>query len=105
MSIILRPYDIGCEPSPSVPAETVIQDGWSTFVLFYAVSKAVDETGYLKDLRVAVVECQSCSMAKFGYPNDEGCRPRLRHGSGQEGIDHARIPRAHLLLCCPDRLP
>src|SRR5215467_10737005 len=72
MSTILRPYDIGCEPSPSGPAETVIQDGWSTFVLFYAVSKSVDETGYLRDLGVAVVECQSCSITKFGYPNDEG---------------------------------
>src|SRR5262249_52239686 len=72
MSTILRPYDIGCEPSPSVPAETVIQDGWSTFVLFHAVSKSVDETGHLRDLGVAVVECQGCSMTKFGYPNDEG---------------------------------
>jgi hypothetical protein len=68
----LRTYDIGCKPSPSVPAETVIQDGWCTYLLFHAVSKSVDETGYLQDLGVAVVECKHCSAAKFGYPNDEG---------------------------------
>jgi hypothetical protein len=71
MSPTLRAYDIGCEPSPSVPAETLIQDGWATYLLFYAVSKPV-EAGYLKDLGVAVVECKHCSAAKFGYPNDEG---------------------------------
>lgn len=68
----LRTYDIGCEPSPSVPAETLIQDGWATYLLFFAVSKSVDETGHLKDLGVAVVECKHCSASKFGYPNDEG---------------------------------
>ncbi|MCB9215214.1 MAG: hypothetical protein H6616_04970 [Ignavibacteria bacterium] len=72
MPIRLIPYDIGCEPSPSVPAEVVVQDGWSTFVLFFAVSKTISETGFLKDLGVAVVECKGCSMSKFGYPNDEG---------------------------------
>ncbi|MHC4426147.1 MAG: hypothetical protein ACYSYV_08630 [Planctomycetota bacterium] len=66
------PYDIGCKPSPSVPAETVIADGWQTFLLFFAVSKEVDESGHLKDLRVAVLECVDCVSSKFGYPNDEG---------------------------------
>jgi hypothetical protein len=89
MTIILRPYDIGCEPSSSVPAETVIQDGWSTYVLFFAVSKSVDETGYLRDLGVAVVECQGCSMAKFGYPNDEGRpeHPLYKLGMHDAGSD------------------
>ncbi|HVS38277.1 MAG TPA: hypothetical protein VMS17_22155 [Gemmataceae bacterium] len=72
MTARVRPYDIGCEPSPSVPAETVIQDGWATYLLFFAVSKAVGPSGYLDDLGVAVVECHHCVMAKFGYPNDEG---------------------------------
>jgi hypothetical protein len=72
MSPTLRPYDIGCEPSPSEPAETLIADGWATYLLFFAVSKTVDETGYRKDLRVAIVECKHCSSAKLGYPNDEG---------------------------------
>jgi hypothetical protein len=72
MQLTLRTYDIGCEPSPSVPDETVIQNGWATYLLFFAVSKFADETGYLKDLGVAVVECKHCSASKFGYPNDEG---------------------------------
>lgn len=72
MPLALQTYDIGCEPSPSVPGETVIQDGWATYLLFFAVSKSADDTGYLKDLGVAVVECKHCSASKFGYPNDEG---------------------------------
>ncbi len=66
------PFDIGCEPSPSVPAETLIADGWQTFLLFFAVSKLLDEAGHLKDLHVAVLECIDCETSKFGYPNDEG---------------------------------
>jgi hypothetical protein len=90
MSLTLRTYDIGCEPSPSIPAETVIQDGWATYLLFFAVSKSVDETGYLKDLGVAVVECKYCSASTFGYPNDEG-RPEhplydLGVGAGESSI-------------------
>jgi len=72
MTSWIRPYNIGCELSPSIPAETVLQDGWETYLLFFAVSKAVDESGSLEDLGVAVVKCQQCMMAKFGYPNDEG---------------------------------
>ena len=72
MTARVRPYDIGCEPSPSLPAETVIQDGWKTYLMFFAVSKAVGPSGYLDDLGVAVLDCQHCVMAKFGYPNDEG---------------------------------
>ena len=68
----IREYDIGCEPSPSEPAETLIQNGRSAFLLFFAVSKTVDESGYLKDLRVAIVECKGCVATKFAYPTDEG---------------------------------
>jgi hypothetical protein len=87
MSIVLRPYDIGCQPSPSVPAEMVIADGWSTYILFFAVSKSVDECGLLKDLGVAVVECQDCSASKFGYPNDEGLpeHPLYKFGLARAG--------------------
>jgi hypothetical protein len=41
-------------------------------LLFFAVSQSVDESGYLKQLGVAVVDCRDCLMTKFGYPNDEG---------------------------------
>ena len=61
----VHPFDIGCEPSPSVPAETLLADGWKTYLLFFAVSKG-------KDLGVAVLDCDHCVMSKFGYPNDEG---------------------------------
>lgn len=72
MATHIRPFDIGCEPSPSVPAETLLQDGWGTYLLFFAVSKNVGKSGYLDDLGVAVLECRGCVVAKFGYPNDEG---------------------------------
>ena len=65
-------YSIGCEPSPSDPAETLVQDGWNAFLLFFAVSTEVDAAGQLSDLGVAVVRCVGCSVTRFGYPNDEG---------------------------------
>jgi hypothetical protein len=85
MSARVQPYDIGCEPSPSVPAETVVQDGWKTDLLFFAVSKAVGQSGYLDDLGVAVLDCHQCVMAKFGYPNDEGLpeHPLYLSGMGE----------------------
>ena len=65
------PYNIGCEPE-SVPAETLLQDGWATFLLFRAVSRTVSTSGHLDDLGIAVLECTGCAATKFGYPNDEG---------------------------------
>ena len=70
---MIQPYNIECEPSPSVPAETLLQDGWDTFLLFWSVSKTVDPgSGYLKDLGVAILECKGTVSTRFGYPNDEG---------------------------------
>lgn len=77
------PYSIGCAASPSVPAETVVADGWSTFLLFFAVSECVDPaTGYLEDVGVAIVEFTECAGLQFGYPNDEGLpeHPLYEHG-------------------------
>ena len=68
----LDDYSIGCLPSPSVPAETLLQDCCSTFLLFFAVSEDVGSSGYLEDLGVAVLEAIGCVMTRFGYPNDEG---------------------------------
>ena len=81
----ISPYDIACEPSPSIPAETLLQDGSSAFLLFFAVSKTVSETGYFRDLGVAVVECVDCSATKFGYPNDEGLPEHTLYGYGLGG--------------------
>jgi hypothetical protein len=72
MNISVIPHNIGCNPSPSCPAETLLQDGDKTYLLFFAVSNSVDETGYLKDLGVAILLCKDCLISKFGYPNDEG---------------------------------
>jgi hypothetical protein len=49
-----------------------MQDGWSTFLLFWACSESVGSSGYLDDKGVAVLECESCTVTRFGYPNDEG---------------------------------
>jgi hypothetical protein len=68
----LSPYVIGCQPSPSIPAETLMADAVSTFLLFFAVSENVGPSGYLDDKGVAVLECEDCLATKFGYPNDEG---------------------------------
>jgi hypothetical protein len=69
-------FDLGCEPSPSVPAETLIQDGWETYLLFFAIGKSAE------DLGIAVLKCEGCAMSKFGYPNDEGLpeHPLYNHG-------------------------
>jgi hypothetical protein len=72
MTISIVPYDIGCEPSPSVPAETLLQDGWCTYLLFFAVSKTPNESERLDDLGVAVLKCNNCVISQFGCPNDEG---------------------------------
>ena len=82
----VKPFDIGCEPSPSVPAETLIQDGWRTFLLFFAVSKSGDENGRLKDLRVAVLECEGCVSTNFGYPNDEGLPEHPYYNQGLSDV-------------------
>jgi hypothetical protein len=83
------PFDIGCEPSPSVPAELVIQDGWKSYLLFFAVSKAVGAAGRLDNLGVAILDCDHCVMAKFGYPNDEGLpeHPLYLHGMADIASD------------------
>jgi hypothetical protein len=49
-----------------------MQDGWSTFLLFFARSETVGSSGFLEDKGVAILECESCAVTKFGYPNDEG---------------------------------
>lgn len=68
-----NPYDIGCEPSPSVPCETLLQDSWDTFLLFYSFDSVSE---------VIVLECENCVSSRFGYPNDEGWpeHPHYRDG-------------------------
>lgn len=76
-----KPYDLGCEPSPSVPCETLLQDGWDTFLLF----EPFGSTG-----EYVIVECEDCASSRFGYPNDEGL-PEHRHYGDGLSADHASI--------------
>lgn len=68
-----KPYDLGVEPSPSVPCEVLLQDGWNTFLLFEPFSSQGE---------VVVVECVRCAATKFGYPNDEGLPEHPHYGDG-----------------------
>jgi hypothetical protein len=91
VTITVRPYDIGCEPSPSIPAETLIQNGRQSYLLFYAVTKTVQENGYLKDLGVAILECVNVSSAKLGYPNDEGLEEHPFWNDGLADIESSVV--------------
>lgn len=83
----LTPIDIGCEPSPSVPAETIIENpDTGTHLLFFAVSQSVGESGSLEDLGVAVVRFDRCAVVRYGYPNDEG---RPDHPLWNQGLAEA----------------
>ena len=76
-----KPYDLNCEPSPSVPCETLIQDGWDTFLLFEPFSS---------DGEFVIVECEDCSSSRFGYPNDEGL-PEHPHYKDGISSSHASV--------------
>ncbi len=82
----ILPYDIGCEPSPSVPAETLVADGWKTFLIFFAVSKTVNVAGKLDDLGVAILRCDAWT-SRFGYPNDEGLPEHPLYNLGLNEMD------------------
>jgi len=73
MTVILQPYNIGCEPSPSISAGTLIQFARAVYLLFFAVSKEPNKrTGYLEDLRIAIMKCNKCMVTRFGYPDYGG---------------------------------
>jgi hypothetical protein len=72
MSIKSAIYDMGCQPSPSISAETLLRYSNSTYLLFFAVSSSVNERGLLSDLGIAVLAVKNCVTLKMGYPNDEG---------------------------------
>jgi hypothetical protein len=67
----------------------LLQDGWSTFLLFFACSESIGSSGFLEDKGVAVLECESCAITKFGYPNDEG---RPEHPLYALGLADASSP-------------
>lgn len=81
------PYEIGCQPSASVPAELLLQDDRRAFLLFFAVSNEVSPSGFLEDLGVAVLECVGCAATKFAYPNDEGLPEHPLYRFGLHDLD------------------
>lgn len=70
-----------------------MQDGWSTFLQFFAVSTSAGKSGYLEDLGVAVLHCVQCLSTRFGYPNDEGLpeHPLYKHGLDQFGSEAVEV--------------
>jgi len=64
--------DIGCQPSPSGSAETIIQMERTTLVVFHAISSKLSADGCYDNLDFTLVECVGCCRTLFGYPNDEG---------------------------------
>jgi hypothetical protein len=66
-----------------------LQDGWKTYLLFFAVSKSVGESGSLQDLGVAVLDCRECVISKFGYPNDEALPEHPVYDRGMAGLGTA----------------
>ena len=73
----------------------MVQDGWLTFLLFFAVSEEVARSGHLEDLGVAVAECIDCQSAKMGYPNDEGLPEHPLYSSGiSEGMGAYRLSKS-----------
>lgn len=70
----------------------MVQDGWATFLLFFAVSEEVGSRGFYDDLGYAVLECVYCVSAKMGYPNDEGLPEHPHYSAGiNEGMGVYRL--------------
>jgi hypothetical protein len=75
METIVR-LDGGCSPDAAVSDAILLESEYSTFLVFRAQRQpdsGCDDAGW------AVVEFDSCSITKFGYPNDEArsAIPRL----------------------------
>jgi hypothetical protein len=64
----------------------LLADGWKTFLLFWAVSKDIGDSGFLTDLGVAVLDCRGCVAIRFGYPNDEGVSEHPLYASGMSDL-------------------
>ena len=78
--------DIGCQPSFSGSAETIIQTGGKTLVVFHAISSKLSADGCYDNLDFALVECVGCCRTQFGYPNDEGLPEHPLYSQGLSEI-------------------
>jgi hypothetical protein len=79
---VMSRYEIGCLPSPSVDAATLLQGEGGAFLIFFAITP----TG--KDLGVAVLRCVGCFATKLGSPNDEGLREHELWDKGLGDLDY-----------------
>lgn len=79
--------DIGCQPSPSWSAETIVQTEDLTLVVFRGISTKLSAKGFYDNLGFAVVECVRCSITKLGYPNDEGLPEHPLYSQGLTDAD------------------
>jgi len=85
---VMRRYEIGCLPSPSVDAATLLQNEEGAFLIFFAI----EPTG--KALGVAVLKCAGCSATRLGYPNDEGLREHQLWAKGLAELDYPIVELA-----------
>jgi hypothetical protein len=73
------PLDLGFEPSSAVTNPSLQQDEYSAILRFNAVAKRPD--GTFVD-GTAEVTFASCSITKFGYPNDDALPGHPLYGRG-----------------------
>lgn len=79
---VMRRYEIGCLPSPSVDAATLLQGEAAAFLIFFAIEHTGDTLG------VAVLKCADCLATRLGYPNDEGLREHELWAKGLAELDY-----------------
>src|SRR5688572_11329526 len=80
------PLDIGCVPEAAVSGATLLGDEYLTYLLFNAMCARPNGTREAAGL--AVVKFDSCSVTKFGYPNDEALpgHPLYANGLSYYGV-------------------
>ncbi|ATC63484.1 hypothetical protein CMV30_05670 [Nibricoccus aquaticus] len=61
--------DIGFMPEAAVSEPVLLQTDYAAILSFSAVREKAD--GTYEDVGYGVLEFDSCSLTKFGYPNDE----------------------------------
>ena len=84
------PIDIGFVPEAAVSGGVLIQTEYQCFLTFNAMrvlpNRKREEAG------TGIVDCRSCSITKFGYPNDEALRghPLYKRGLHAYGVFEVR---------------
>src|SRR5262245_61495513 len=74
------PYDLGFLPEAAVSEPVLLQNDGGAILTFSAVRKRHD--GKREDAGYGIVEIDSCSLTKFGYPNDEALAGHPLHDRG-----------------------